>query len=84
MMDEQKIQEDRGMKDAAKVISAFTVFKFIKMMSDPFTKMEAYKLGIIDEKGKFLRKVDTLETNKEKQSVDSFHRLIINLKKIII
>ena len=82
-MDEQKIQEDRGMKDAAKVISAFTVFKFIKMMSDPFTKMEAYKLGIIDEKGKFLKKVDTLETNKEKQSVDSFHRLIINLKKII-
>ena len=77
------INEARGMKDAGKVISAFTVFKFIKMMSEPFTSMDAYKLGIIDDKGKFLKKVDSLETNKEKKSVDAFHRLIINLKKII-
>ena len=77
------INEARGMKDAGKVISAFTVFKFVKMMSEPFTSMEAYKLGIIDDKGKFLKKVDSLETNKEKKSVDAFHRLIINLKKII-
>ena len=60
----------------------FTVFKFIKMMSEPFTKMRAYKFGIIDEKGKFLKKVETLESQKEKQSVDAFNRLIINLKKV--
>ena len=77
------INESRGMKDAGKVISAFTVFKFIKMMSEPFTSMDSYKLGIIDDKGNFLKKVDSLETNKERKSVDAFHRLIINLKKII-
>jgi len=82
MKEEQNIYE-AGMQDAAKVISAFTVFKFIKMMSDPFTKMDAYKYGIIDDKGKFIKKVETLTDTKEKKSVDPFHRLIINLKKII-
>ena len=84
MTEENNIYEASvEMKDASKTISAFTVFKFIKMMSDPFTKMEAYKLGIIDENGKFLKKVYDLTSTKEKKSVDAFNRLIINLKKII-
>ena len=71
------------MTDAGKVISAFTVFRFIKIISDPFTKMEAYKLGIIDSKGKFLKKVDELQTKKERDSVNPFNRLMINLKKAL-
>ena len=71
------------MADAGKVISAFTVFRFIKIISDPFTKMEAYKLGIIDSKGKFLKKVDELKTKKEIDSVNPFNRLMINLKKAL-
>jgi len=69
------------MRDAGKIISAFTVFKFIKIISDPFTKMEAFRLGIIDSKGKFLKKLDELETKKERDSVNPFNRLMINLKK---
>lgn len=83
MIKENNIVESAGMKDASKTISAFTVFRFIKMMSDPFTKLEAYRLGVIDENGNFLKKVETLTSSKEKKSVDAFHRLIINLKKII-
>jgi len=75
--------ESTGMKDAVKVISAFTVFKFIKMISEPFKRMEAYRLGIIDDKGNFIKKLNDLTTQKEKNSVDAFHRLIINLKKVI-
>jgi hypothetical protein len=75
------INEAQG--DMTKVIGAFTVFKFIKLMSTPFRQMDAYKLGIIDDKGNFLKKSETLETNKERKSVDVFNRLIINLKKII-
>ena len=81
MLKENNIYEAGNMSDAGKVISAFTVFKFIKIISDPFTKMEAYKLGIIDSKGKFLKKVDELETKKERDSVNPFNRLMINLKK---
>ena len=79
----ENISEATGMQDASKVISAFTAFKFIKIISEPFTKMEAYKLGIIDDKGKFLKKVEDLDSQKEKKSVDVFNRLMINLKKII-
>lgn len=75
------INEAQG--DMTKVIGAFTFFKFIKLMSTPFRQMDAYKLGIIDDKGNFLKKSETLETNKERKSVDVFNRLIINLKKII-
>ena len=75
------INEAQG--DMTKVIGAFTVFKFIKLMSTPFRQMDAYKLGIIDDRGNFLKKSETLETNKERKSVDVFNRLIINLKKII-
>ena len=81
MLKENNIYEAGDMSDAGKVINAFTVFKFIKIISDPFTKMEAYKLGIIDSKGKFLKKVDELETRKERDSVNPFNRLMINLKK---
>jgi len=74
---------ETDMRDMSKVIGAFTVFKFIKAMTTPFNQMEAHKLGIIDSKGKFLKKLDQLTTNKERKSVDAFNRLIINFKKII-
>ena len=71
------------MRELNKVISAFTVYKFIKMMSMPFTKYDAYKYGIIDKNGKFLIKVADITDPKQKKSVDAFHRLIINIRKII-
>ena len=71
------------MKDAGKVISAFTVYKFIKIISDPYTKMEAFRLGIIDSKGKFLKKLDELDSQKERNAVSPFNRLMINIKKLI-
>lgn len=70
------------MSDLNKVISAFTVYKFIKKIITPFNKTDAYKFGIIDAKGNFLKSIDNLK-GKEKKSVDVFNRLIINLKKII-
>ena len=81
MLKENNLYEAGDMSDAGKVISAFTVFKFIKIISDPFTKMEAYKLGIIDAKGNFIKKVNELESKKERDAANPFNRLMINLKK---
>ena len=69
--------------DITKVVGAFTVYKFIKLMSTPFRQMDAYKLGIIDDKGNFLKKSEQLTTDKERKAADIFNRLIINLKKLI-
>ena len=84
MLKEDNLYEaGSDMKDAGKVISAFTVYKFIKIISDPFTKMEAFRLGIIDSKGKFLKKIDELDSQKERNAVSPFNRLMINIKKLI-
>tara|TARA_Y100000034_G_C6734763_1_gene325746 strand:+ start:212 stop:643 length:432 start_codon:yes stop_codon:yes gene_type:complete len=69
--------------DITKVVGAFTVYKFIKLMSTPFRQMDAYKLGIIDDKGNFLKKSEQLTTDKERKAADIFNRLIINLKKLL-
>ena len=74
---------NEAQEDITKVIGAFTVFKFIKLISTPFTKMDAYKYKIIDSKGNFLKKSTDIKNDKERQSVNIFNRLIINLKKII-
>jgi len=76
-----KLNESQG--DISKVVGAFTVYKFIKLMSTPFRQMDAYKLGIIDSKGNFLKKSEDLRTDKERKAVDIFNRLIINLKKLV-
>ena len=84
MLKEDNLYEaGSDMKDAGKVISAFTVYKFIKIISDTFTKMEAFRLGIIDSKGKFLKKLDELDSQKERNAVSPFNRLMINIKKLI-
>ena len=72
-----------GMKELNKIVNAFTVYKFIQSIITPFTAMPAYKLGIIDRKGNFLKKQDDLKTDAEKKASSMFSRLIINLKKII-
>lgn len=72
-----------GMKELNKIVNAFTVYKFIQSIITPFNAMPAYKLGIIDAKGNFLKKQEDLKTDAEKKASSMFSRLIINLKKII-
>tara|TARA_R100001509_G_scaffold161794_1_gene131827 strand:+ start:222 stop:629 length:408 start_codon:yes stop_codon:yes gene_type:complete len=68
--------------DIGKVVSAFTVYKFIKSFTTPYTSMPAYKLGIIDKKGNFIKKSTEFTTPEEKEAGSVFNRLIINLKKV--
>jgi hypothetical protein len=68
--------------DFNKVIGAFTVYKFIKLLSTPFNKLDAFKYDIIDKNGKYLKDIDQLKGH-EKKSVDAFNRMIIGIKKII-
>jgi len=37
-------------------LDIFVAYKFIKILTTPFDKTDAYKLGLIDEKGKILKK----------------------------
>jgi hypothetical protein len=53
------------------------------MLIKPFDDTQAYKLGIIDAKGKNLRKSSTLKTSAEKDAYTYLNRLVFNMKKII-
>ena len=68
---------------ASPAIDAFITFRFLKLLVTPFNKTEAYRLGIIDERGKVLRKYKTLERIEERQAYTILHRLVFNIKKLI-
>tara|TARA_R100000005_G_C4974589_1_gene186407 strand:- start:80 stop:613 length:534 start_codon:yes stop_codon:yes gene_type:complete len=69
--------------ELSKIIPSFTVYKFMTALVQPFTKFDAYKLGIIDSKGNFKKKFKELKTQKEKKAASMFFRIIINLKKLL-
>jgi hypothetical protein len=53
------------------------------MLVTPFDQTDAFKLGIIDSKGKTLRKTNKLTTTQERDAFSFLHRLTFNMKKII-
>jgi hypothetical protein len=67
----------------SRIIDNLIAYKVLKMLVTNFTDTEAFKLGIIDAKGKNLRKANTLTTTEEKEAYNFLHRLVFNMKKII-
>ena len=73
-----------GLLSPMRIFNGFVIYKFLKYLTTDFKKMPAYKLGIIDEKGKFLKKQRDLVTTEEKLASNIFFRLVINLRKILM
>jgi hypothetical protein len=67
----------------SRIIDNLIAYKVLKMLVTNFTDTEAFKLGIIDAKGKNLRKANTLSTTQEKDAYTFLNRFVFNMKKII-
>lgn len=67
----------------ASAVDVFVAYQFVKILSTPWEKTDAYKLGIIDEKGNLLKKRRELTTSKEKKAYTIFHTLVWNIKRIL-
>ena len=70
-----------------RAIDLFVTYRFIKLLTTPFEKTEAYKLGIIDKDGARIKiegtdKPTILNTMKEKNAYTVLHKLVFNIKKI--
>lgn len=65
------------------VVDIYVAYKFVKILTQPWKETDAYKLGIIDEKGKVLKKRKDLKTGEEKAAYTIFHTLIWNIKKLL-
>ena len=57
-------------------------FRFLKLLTTKWEKLEAYKLGIIDENGKRQRNVK-LDNDEKKSAYTPFIRLAANLKRLV-
>lgn len=56
-------------------------FRVLYMLVTPFKDTQAFKLGIIDEEGKLLKRPNTSE---EKDAYSMLTRLVFNLKRLLI
>ena len=64
-------------------IDLFVAYRFLRILTTPWNKQPAYEHGIVDDKGKLLRKRKELKTQEEKNSFTLLHRLIFNLKRLL-
>lgn len=67
----------------SRLIDNLIAYRVLSMLVTPFVDTKAFKLGIIDAKGKNLRKSYTLKTTEEKEAYTYLNRLVFNMKKII-
>jgi len=61
-------------RELNKVVTSFTIYKFIKDITTPFTELPAFDAGLINKSGDFI---------KDPRLVAPYYRLIINLKKLL-
>ena len=67
----------------AGAVDLFLIYQFLKRLTTPFNETEAFKLGIIDERGAILKKRSTLKTMAEREAYSLFDGMIWKLKKLL-
>ena len=50
------------------IVDTYITYRIITILTKPWEEQDAYEFGIIDDKGKVLRKARELKTRKEKDS----------------
>ena len=71
-----------------RAVDLFVTYRFLKLLTTPFEKTDAFKLGIIDKDGhriklpKSTKPAVELTTSELKNSYTILHKLIFNIKKV--
>ena len=64
-------------------LNLYFIYKFLRILTTPWESTDAFKLGIVDEKGKILKKHRKLKLDKEKEAYTMMHRLVWKLKRLL-
>ena len=67
----------------SQAIDNLIAYRVLTMLIKPFSETDAFKLGIIDNKGKNLIKPSSFHTQEQREAYTFLHRLVFNMKKII-
>jgi hypothetical protein len=71
---------NESISSSAFLVRSFTVYKFLTLLASPFTSLDAFQKGYIDNKGNFKQDFDLLvRANK----IDPLDIIIIKLKKFL-
>jgi len=66
------------------LVDTYLAYKFIKMLATPWKKTDAYKLGIIDKKGKRIRSEEADDAARKAGSkYTNIHKVIFNIKRLV-
>ena len=71
-----------------RAIDLFVTYRFLRLLTTPFENTDAFKLGIIDEKGNRIRLPKStkpaveLSTSELQSAYTILHKLIFNIKKL--
>ena len=66
-----------------RLVDSVIAYRILRMLTIPFIETDAYKLGIIDAKGKELKKMSQLHTGDELNAYSILHRMVYRIKRII-
>jgi len=64
----------------SRAIDLFVTYRFIKLLTTPYNKMPAFKMGLIDKNG--YRTDKEITTSDEKSAYTTLNKLILNIKRI--
>ena len=64
------------------VVDLFVVYQFIRRLATPFNKWDAYKKGVIDERGNIILKPNERD-RQQKDSFKIFDVMILKLKRLL-
>tara|TARA_B100000902_G_scaffold321990_1_gene315108 strand:- start:699 stop:1268 length:570 start_codon:yes stop_codon:yes gene_type:complete len=67
---------------ASRAIDTVITFRVLKLLTTKWEDHEAFKTGLIDDKGKRIKSVK-VDTKEKKESYTYLHRLVFNLKRLI-
>lgn len=67
----------------SRFVDSLITYRILRLLVTPFENTDAYQLGIIDKKGKELKRMSQLNTVEERDAYTVLHRLVFRLKKII-
>jgi hypothetical protein len=66
-----------------RLVDSVIAYRILRMLTTPFEETDAYKLGIIDNKGKELKSMSQLHTGDERNAYSILHRMVYRIKRII-
>ena len=67
----------------SRVIDGLIAYRVLKLLVTPFNRTKAFELGIIDDKGKVLKKSRDIKDPKERNAYTLLIRFVFNLKRLL-